>query len=103
MLIYREISLLAREIMIDIGMANAEEPLEWRPPGRGRGSSVAMLTGYLIGISHIDPLVYNLSLERFLPEDLRVMPDIDLDFPRAIRDRLISKIHNYFGIIHSTF
>ncbi len=97
MLIYREISLLAREIMIDIGMANAEEPLEWRPPGRGRGSSVAMLTGYLIGISHIDPLVYNLTLERFLPEDLRVMPDIDLDFPRAIRGRLISKIHDYFG------
>ena len=53
MLIYREISLLAREIMIDIGMANAEEPLEWRPPGRGRGSSVAMLTGYPVSYTHL--------------------------------------------------
>ena len=56
MLLYREIAILARQIMVEIGKANPEEPLEWRPPGRGRGSSVAMLTGYLIGISHIDPL-----------------------------------------------
>ncbi|GIS63837.1 MAG: hypothetical protein CM1200mP3_00850 [Chloroflexota bacterium] len=56
-----------------------------------------MLTGYLIGISHIDPLLYDLTLERFLPENLRVLPDIDLDFPRAIRDKLISRIHERFG------
>lgn len=97
MLLYREIAILARQIMVEIGKANPEEPLEWRPPGRGRGSSVAMLTGYLIGISHIDPLLYNLTLERFLPDDLRVMPDIDLDFPRFLRDKLISRIHEDFG------
>ena len=97
MLLYREIALMAQEIMVESGIANPEEPLEWRPPGRGRGSSVAMLIGYLIGISHIDPLLYDLTLERFLPEDLRVLPDIDLDFPRAIRDKLISRIHERFG------
>jgi len=39
------------------------------PAGAGRGSSVASLVGYLIGLSHIDPLQYNLTLERFLPAD----------------------------------
>ena len=97
MLLYREIALLAREIMVEMGTVNQEEPLEWRPPGRGRGSSVAMLTGYLIGISHVDPLLYDLTLERFLPDDLRVLPDIDLDFPRSLRDSLIARIHKHFG------
>ena len=97
MLLYREIALMAQEIMVESEISSPEEPLEWRPPGRGRGSSVAMLTGYLIGISHIDPLLYDLTLERFLPENLRVLPDIDLDFPRAIRDKLISRIHERFG------
>ena len=97
MLLYREIALLAREIMVEMGTVNQEEPLEWRPPGRGRGSSVAMLTGYLIGISHVDPLLYDLTLERFLPDDLRVLPDIDLDFPRSLRDSLIARIHQHFG------
>ena len=97
MLLYREIALLARSIMVDLGKANVEDPLEWRPPGRGRGSSVAMLTGYLIGISHVDPLKCGLTLERFLPEDMRVLPDIDLDFPRYLRGRLITRIHDHFG------
>ena len=70
MLLYREIVLIAREISVDMGKLDSEEPIEIRSPGRGRGSSVAMLTGYLIGISHVDPLLYNLTLERFVPEDL---------------------------------
>ena len=97
MLLYREIALLARSIMVDLGKANVEDPLEWRPSGRGRGSSVAMLTGYLIGISHVDPLKCDLTLERFIPEDMRVLPDIDLDFPRYLRGKLITRIHDHFG------
>jgi error-prone DNA polymerase len=56
-----------------------------------------MLLGYLIGLSHIDPLEYNLSLERFLPEDMTVVPDIDLDFPRNIREELIRRVHQEWG------
>lgn len=97
LLLYREIVLLAHRLMVEEGLVSPETPLEARPPGRGRGSSVALLAGYLIGISHVDPLVYGLTLERFLPEDLRVLPDIDLDFPRAIRDRLIERVHRHFG------
>ena len=55
-LIYYEVIQIAREVMIDLGHGDPEVPLEERPPGRGRGSSVAMLVGYLIGLSHIDPL-----------------------------------------------
>jgi len=96
-LIYYEIIQMARQIMIEMGLSDAEIPLEERPPGRGRGSSVAMLVGYLIGLSHIDPLEYNLSLDRFLSDDLGSVPDIDLDFPRNIREELIVRVHQKWG------
>ena len=96
-LIYYEIIQMARQVMIELGLSDAEIPLEERPPGRGRGSSVAMLVGYLIGLSHIDPLKYNLSLDRFLSDDLGSVPDIDLDFPRNIREELIKRVHQKWG------
>ena len=98
LLIYHDIILLAREIMIELGLSHAEIPLEERSPGRGRGSSVAMLIGYLIGLSHIDPMEFDLSLDRFLNEDMvGVVPDIDLDFPRNIREELIKRVHEQWG------
>ena len=97
LLLYREIALLAQEVMEEKGLAHPETPLEERPPGRGRGSSVALLTGYLIGISHVDPLKWDLTLERFISEDTSLLPDIDLDFPRALRDELIRRVHRRFG------
>ena len=97
LLLYREIVRLAQQIMEERGLVEPETPLEQRPPGRGRGSSVALLVGYLIGISHIDPLQWELSLERFLPEDMTSLPDIDLDFPRGLRAELIERVHEHFG------
>ena len=97
LLLYREIVLIAQQIMEEKGMAHPEIPLEERPPGRGRGSSVALLVGYLIGISHGDPLRWNLTLERFISEDTSQLPDIDLDFPRGLRDELIRRVHEHFG------
>jgi len=95
---YYDIVQLGRGVMIELGLSDPEIPLEERPPGRGRGSSVALLVGYLIGLSHIDPLQYNLSLERFLPEDLMAIAlDIDLDFPRNIREQLILAVHKEWG------
>ena len=101
LLLYREIALIAREIMQERGLVSPEAPLEARPPGRGRGSSVALLVGYLIGISHIDPLAWDLSLERFISEEVGTLPDIDLDFPRGIRDALIERVHQRFGPEHA--
>ncbi|MBM4406095.1 MAG: DNA polymerase III subunit alpha [Chloroflexi bacterium] len=98
LLIYRDIILLAHEVAVDLGISDPEMPVEMQPPCRGRGSSVAMLVGYLLGMSHIDPLHYDLTLERFLPEDaLPSVPDIDLDFPRNIREELILRIHQKYG------
>ena len=97
LLLYREIVLLAQKIMEEKSLSHPETPLEERPPGRGRGSSVALLVGYLIGISHVDPLRWGLTLERFIPEDMTTLPDIDLDFPRALRDELIERVHRHFG------
>ena len=97
LLLYREIVLLAQKIMEEKGLSHPETPLEERLPGRGRGSSVALLVGYLIGISHVDPLRWGLTLERFIPEDMTTLPDIDLDFPRSLRDELIERVHRHFG------
>ena len=97
LLLYREIALLAQRIMEERGLVDPETPMEERPPGRGRGSSVALLVGYLIGISHVDPLRWDLTLERFISEDMTTLPDIDLDFPRGLRDELIQRVHRHFG------
>ncbi len=97
LLLYREIALLTQRIMEERGLVGPETSVEERPPGRGRGSSVALLIGYLIGISHVDPLKWDLTLERFISEDMTTLPDIDLDFPRALRDELTERVHRHFG------
>lgn len=102
LLMYHEVIKLGREVMIEQGLSDPSLALEANPPGRGRGSSVALLVGYLIGLSHIDPLKYQLSLERFLPEDVMSnVPDIDLDFPRSIREDLILRVHRKWGWQHT--
>jgi error-prone DNA polymerase len=102
LLMYHEVIKLGREVMIDLGLSNPGLSVEENPPGRGRGSSVALLTGYLIGLSHIDPLKYKLSLDRFLPDDVMSnVPDIDLDFPRSIREELILRTHKKWGWQHA--
>ena len=67
------------------------------PPGRGRGSSVGSIVCYLTGLSHVDPVEARLSLGRFLNQELASVPDIDLDFPRDIRERLIVRVHERYG------
>ena len=52
---------------------------------------------YLTGLSHIDPIQNELCLGRFLNEELTALPDIDLDFPRDIRDVLIPRVHDRYG------
>ena len=101
-LLYRRVISLAQEVAVELGHSSAEVSIEERPPGRGRGSSVAMLVGTLIGLSHIDPLEYDLPLERFISDDeLLNAPDIDLDFPRDIREALILRVFEEFGWDHA--
>ena len=98
-LIYHDLAKMAKQIAINIYQRQITSFSKDIQAGRGRGSSVAMLIGYLIGISHIDPMEFKLSLERFMPDDSidGVIPDIDLDFPRNIREELIEQIHKQWG------
>jgi error-prone DNA polymerase len=68
-------------------------------PARGRGSSVGSLVCYLLGLSGIDPLKYNLFVGRFLNEARRKedVPDIDLDFARDARERMFEHVFATYG------
>jgi len=57
-----------------------------------RGSCGSSLICYLLGISHIDPVRYNIKFARFLNEYRNNLPDIDLDFPHNVRDEVFLKI-----------
>ena len=86
---------LAREVAVEVrGRATARALL---PPGRGRGSSVSSIVCYLTGLSHVDPIANELLLGRFLNEEISTLPDIDLDFPRDVREVLIPRVHDRFG------
>jgi error-prone DNA polymerase len=55
----------------------------------GRGSAAASIVSYLLGITHVDPLRYNLFFERFLNMERRDPPDIDVDFPWDEREKAL--------------
>ncbi|HEY5334047.1 MAG TPA: OB-fold nucleic acid binding domain-containing protein, partial [Solirubrobacterales bacterium] len=90
---------LAREVAASVrGPDSARAIL---PPGRGRGSSVSSIVCYLTGLSHVDPVEADLFSGRFLNDETSSMPDIDLDFPRDIREVLIPRVHERYGHEHS--
>jgi error-prone DNA polymerase len=99
-LLHRDLLVLAREVAVEVrGRGSARSVL---PPGRGRGSSVSSIVCYLTGLSHIDPVENGLNSSRFLNEEVgkqvgATMPDIDLDFPRDIREVLIPRVHERYG------
>jgi error-prone DNA polymerase len=85
----------AREVRGD------DSPRHVLPPGRGRGSSVGSLVCYLTGLSHVDPVANDLSLGRFLNDEMHGVPDIDLDFSRDIREKLIVRVTERYGREHA--
>jgi error-prone DNA polymerase len=98
-LLHHEVLELAREIAFGLrGQSAARNAL---PPGRGRGSSVGSIVCYLTGLSHVDPVAAGLSLGRFLNRELVSVPDIDLDFPRDVRERLIVEVTGRYGREHA--
>ncbi|HEX3237646.1 MAG TPA: error-prone DNA polymerase [Gaiellaceae bacterium] len=99
-LLHWEVLELAREVALEVrGPGSMRHVL---PPGRGRGSSVGSLVCYLTGLSHVDPVENNLSLGRFLNRELASVPDIDLDFPRDIREKLIVRVVERYGSEHAS-
>lgn len=59
-----------------------------------RGSCGSSLLCYLLGITHVDPIKYNISFVRFLHEGRNELPDIDFDFSHKIRDDVFMKIND---------
>ena len=94
-LLHRDMLELAREVAAEV--RGPESSRRLLPPGRGRGSSVSSIVCYLTGLSHVDPIANELLLGRFLNEELTALPDIDLDFPRDIREVLIPRVHDRYG------
>jgi error-prone DNA polymerase len=98
-LLHWDVLELARECALEV--RGRESPRHALPPGRGRGSSVGSLVCYLTGLSHVDPVGAELSLGRFLNRELDSVPDIDLDFPRDIREKLIVAVTERYGREHA--
>jgi error-prone DNA polymerase len=98
-LLHGDILELARDVAVRVRGGSAARRL--LPPGRGRGSSVGSIVCYLIGLSHVDPVAARLFLGRFLSRDLASVPDIDLDFPRDIREGLILEVERRYGADHA--
>ena len=70
------------------------------PVGPGRGSGAGSLVAYLIGITDIDPIRFDLLFERFLNPERVSMPDIDVDFCYNRRDEVISYMFDKYGSDH---
>lgn len=68
--------------------------------GPGRGSAAGSLVCYLLGITNLDPLKYDLLFERFLNPDRISMPDIDMDFADTRRDEVIRYVEDKYGQDH---
>lgn len=65
--------------------------------GPGRGSAAGSMVTYILNITGVDPLYFNLPFERFLNPYRPSAPDIDLDFADDRRDEVIEYVTNKFG------
>ena len=70
------------------------------PVGPGRGSAAGSIVAYLLGITEIEPMKYNLLFERFLNPARVSMPDIDVDFCYIRRDEVIDYVRRKYGVDH---
>ncbi len=67
------------------------------PVGPGRGSAAGSLVAYVLGITDVDPLKFDLLFERFLNPDRVSMPDIDIDFCYERRGEVIEYVREKYG------
>ena len=70
------------------------------PVGPGRGSGAGSLVAYLLRITDIDPIEFDLLFERFLNPERVSMPDIDMDFCYNRRDEIIEYVKEKYGSDH---
>ncbi|MDP1883980.1 MAG: DNA polymerase III subunit alpha, partial [Candidatus Moranbacteria bacterium] len=68
--------------------------------GPGRGSAAGSFVSYLVGITNIDPIKYDLLFERFLNPERVSMPDVDMDFADNRRDDVLQYVRRKYGNDH---
>lgn len=68
--------------------------------GPGRGSAAGSLVAYVLGITNVDPIQYDLLFERFLNPERISMPDIDIDFQDDRRDEVVQYVIEKYGKEH---
>jgi DNA polymerase-3 subunit alpha len=68
--------------------------------GPGRGSAAGSFVSYLVGITNIDPIKYELLFERFLNPERISMPDVDMDFADDRRDEVLNYVRKKYGDDH---
>jgi len=66
-------------------------------PGQGRGSAADSIVAYLLGITRVDPVEHDLLFERFLHEDHKGTPDIDIDFSTDHREQVLRYVYDKYG------
>jgi len=82
-LIVQDFTTVARELGVSVGP--------------GRGSAAGSLVAYVLGITNVDPLQYDLLFERFLNPERVSMPDIDIDFDDRGRSKVIDYVVEKYG------
>ena len=65
--------------------------------GAGRGSAAGSLVAFVLAITDVDPIEYDLLFERFLNPERYTMPDIDLDIPDNRRDEILHYVRQKYG------
>jgi len=68
--------------------------------GPGRGSSSGSLVCYLLGITQVDPIKYDLVFSRFISDDRQDLPDIDIDFEDTKRHLIRKHLEELYGELH---
>src|SRR5262249_50158518 len=71
--------------------------VENKIPCSARGSACGALVSYVLQLSHVDPLEYDLLLERFLDPNRSEAPDIDIDFCQDRREEVIAYVKRKYG------
>ncbi len=107
--VYEDRLVFESQVILSMGYAGyfliVMDLLEWTRRqdilhGPGRGSGGGSLVAYILGITWLDPIKYNLYFERFLNPHRVSLPDFDLDFPDDKRHLVVEYIQQKYGIDH---
>jgi DNA polymerase III subunit alpha len=100
---------MEREVIVDMGFVSyfliVWDLITWARKngiavGPGRGSAAGSIIAYLMDITRVDPLEYDLLFERFLNKERVSMPDIDIDFCKEGREAVIKYTREKYGSDH---